>query len=97
MIIIFIAWPQIKCEAIKETQTRYRLLLQNIHPLAVFDILRYQVLSVLAIAIALISTSQASEELKYVPTWPSRQVLCADRGFQSAKTPQPLCGTGPAV
>ena len=29
-------WPQIKCEAIEETQTSHRLLQQSIHPLAVF-------------------------------------------------------------
>ena len=32
----YVVWPQIKCEAIKETQTRRWLLQQNIHPVAMF-------------------------------------------------------------
>ena len=33
-----LVWPQIKCEAIKETQTSHQLLQQSIRPLAVFHV-----------------------------------------------------------
>ena len=60
---------------IKVIEIRRSLLQQSIHPLAVFHIHRHQVLLASVIAMTLISTSQASEELNYVPTWPSRQLL----------------------
>ena len=48
------------------------LLLQGIYPFAVFHTLASDLL-VSVIAMTLIFTSQASEELNYAPTWLSRQ------------------------
>ena len=63
------------CEAIKETQTRHCLLQQSIHQLAVFRHAKATGFVSIVIAMTLISNTEASEELNYTPTWPSRWSL----------------------
>ena len=62
------------CEAIKETQTKCCLLWKSIQQLAVFYTWASGSVSV-SNRDDTNSTSQASEELNYTPTWPNRQLL----------------------
>ena len=70
-----LVWPQIKYKAIKETYKQGTSCSIKVFTHQLCFIHMHQVLLMSVIVMTLISTSQASEELNYTPTWPSRPLL----------------------